>query len=95
MQVMNFIAACSLKNQEFDYSSDELLRKALELKLFEDKKDTIKWASITSEVVDKEEQKKIDIIKERMIKNHGYCDVCSTDVLNYVSSIYARGDPKE
>jgi len=30
-----------------------------------------------------------------MIKNHGYCDICATDVLNYVASIFARGDTKK
>ena len=29
-----------------------------------------------------------------MIKNYDYCDVCATDVLNYVASIFARGDVK-
>jgi serine protein kinase len=29
-----------------------------------------------------------------MIKYYGYCDVCATDVLNYVASIFARGDVK-
>jgi uncharacterized protein YuzB (UPF0349 family) len=27
-----------------------------------------------------------------MIKSLGYCDVCATDLLNYVASIFARGD---
>jgi serine protein kinase len=45
-------------------------------------------------VVDKQTQEKIDIIKSRMIKNYHYCDVCATDVLNYVASIFARGDVK-
>ena len=44
--------------------------------------------------MDKSTQEKIDIIKARMIKNYGYCDVCATDVLNYVASIFARGDVK-
>jgi serine protein kinase len=26
------------------------------------------------------------------MREHGYCDVCSTDVLNFVASIFARGD---
>ncbi len=28
-------------------------------------------------------------------KNLGYCEVCATDVLNFVASIFARGDSKE
>ena len=47
-----------------------------------------------SAVVDKETQEKIDIIKARMIRYYGYNEVSATDVLNYVASIYARGDAK-
>ncbi len=48
-----------------------------------------------SAVVDKDTQEKIDIIKSRLIKNFGYNEVCATDVLNYVASIFARGDAKD
>jgi len=34
-------------------------------------------------------------VKTRLVKNYGYCDVCATDVLNFVASIFARGDTKE
>ena len=69
--------------------------KALELKLFEDQKDTIKLTSLVSNVVDAETQAKIDVVKSRLIQNYGYDDESATDVLNYVASIFARGDTKE
>ena len=65
------------------------------MKLFEDQKDSIKLKNLVSSVVDKETQEKIDLVKDRMMKNYGYCEVCSTDVLNFVASIFARGDAKE
>ena len=71
------------------------LYKKKEMQLFEDRKDSIKLTSLVSNVVDKETQEKIDIVKSRLRKNYGYCDVCATDVLNYVASIFARGDAKE
>ena len=43
-------------------------------------------------VVDKETQEKIDVVKSRLIKNHGYCEICATDALNFVASIFAKGD---
>ena len=46
-------------------------------------------------MVDKETQEKIDLVKDRLMKNYGYCEICSTDVLNFVASIIARGDAKE
>ncbi len=48
-----------------------------------------------SSVVDKESQEKIDVVKSRLIRDHEYCDICATDVLNFVASIFARGDVKE
>jgi serine protein kinase len=64
------------------------------MKLFEDQKDSIKLSTLISSVVDRETQKKIDIVKDRMIRNFGYNEESATDVLNYVASIFARGDAK-
>ncbi len=94
-EIMNYIGALALEGKTFDYRSNERLQKALELKLFEDQKDTIKLTSLISSVVDKETQEKIDVVKARMIKYYGYSDESATDVLNYVASIFARGDVKE
>ena len=41
-----------------------------------------------------ETQEKIDIIKSRLMRYFGYNEVSATDVLNYVASIFARGDAK-
>jgi serine protein kinase len=94
-EIMNYIGALALEGKTFTWRSNERLQKALELKLFEDQKDTIKLTSLVSTVVDRDTQEKIDIVKSRMIKNHHYCEICATDVLNYVASIFARGDTKE
>ncbi len=94
-EIMNYIAALALEGKQFDYKTNERLQKALELKLFEDQKDSIKLTSLVSSVVDKDTQEKIDIVKGRLIKNYAYCDVCATDILNYVASIFARGDSKQ
>jgi serine protein kinase len=93
-EIMNYIAALALDNRSFRWDSNERLRKALELKVFEDQKDTIKLTTLVSSVVDQETQEKIDVVKSRLINSYGYCDICATDVLNYVSSIFARGDTK-
>jgi hypothetical protein len=87
-----YIGALAVDGKHFDYRSNERLHKALELKLFEDQKDTIKLSSLVSSVIDRETQEKIDVVKARLIKNYGYNDVSATDVLNYVASIFARGD---
>ncbi len=94
-EIMNYIGALALEGKKFEWNSNDRLAKALELKLFEDQKDSIKLSSLVSTVVDKETQQKIEVVKTRMIKNHGYCETCASDVLNYVASIFARGDIQE
>ncbi|MGH7142586.1 MAG: PrkA family serine protein kinase [Planctomycetota bacterium] len=94
-EIMNYIGALALEGRKFDYRTNDRLRRALELKLFEDQKDALNLSGVLTDVVDRETQEKIDVVKTRMIKAMGYCEICATDVLNYVASIFARGDTKE
>ncbi|NIR43828.1 MAG: serine protein kinase [Gemmatimonadetes bacterium] len=94
-EIMNYIGALAVEGKSFDYTTNSRLQKALELKLFEDQKDSIKLTSLVTSVMDKESQEKIDVVKGRLIRDYGYCDICATDVLNFVASIFARGDVKE
>jgi serine protein kinase len=94
-EIMNYIGALAIEGRQFDYRANERLHKALELKLFEDQKDSIKLTTLVSAVVDKETQEKIDVVKNRLIRNYGYDEESATDVLNFVASIFARGDVKE
>ena len=82
-------------NRQFDFRMNERLHRALELKLFEDQKDSIKLSTMVSSVVDRETQEKIDIVKSRLIRNFGYDEESATDVLNFVASIFARGQTKK
>src|SRR3989441_9837919 len=66
-EIMNYIGALAVEGRTFDYRTNERLHKALELKLFEDQKDTIKLTTMVSNVVDRETQGKIDIVKQRLI----------------------------
>ena len=90
--VMNHIGSLALEGKQFDYRSEERLHRALELKLFEDQKDTIKLTSMISNIVDKETQEKIEVVKSRLIKNFGYDEISAQVVLEYVASIFAKGD---
>lgn len=93
-EIMNYIGALAVEGKKFNYKMNERLHKAIELKLFEDQKDSIKLTSLVSSVVDKDTQEKIDIVKTRLIKDFGYDEISATDVLHYVASIFARGDLK-
>ncbi len=94
-EIMNYIGALSLDGKKFEFATNARLHKALELKLFEDQRDTIKLKNVVSGVVDDETQAKIDVVKQRLIKYFGYNETSATDVLNYVASIFARGDTKQ
>ena len=64
------------------------------MKLFDETKDSIKISSLSkvSATIDPNTQDKINAVKSRLVKNYGYDERSATDVLNYVGSIFARGD---
>jgi serine protein kinase len=94
-EIMNYIGALAIEGKKFTYDTNDRLRRALEMKLFEDQKDSIKLSSFVSNVIDKETQDKIDVIKDRLIKYYGYNEASAKDVLSYVASIFARGDVRK
>jgi serine protein kinase len=90
-----FIGDLAHKGKTFIWNSNPQLKKALEAKLFEDTKDHIKLSALNmsgATVVDSKIQEKIDAVKERLKKQFGYNDQSARDVLDYVGSIFARGD---
>lgn len=94
-EIMNYMGSLAAKGKSFNYDSNEQLHKALEKKLFEDIKDSIKLSALaqdTATVVDKELLDKINALKQRLIKDFGYDADSAHDVLVYVGSIFARGD---
>lgn len=93
-EIMNYIGALSLEGKRFDYRTNERLHKALERKLFEDQRDTIKLTSLGT-TGNKDTLEKIETVKSRLIKEFGYDEVSAHDVLQYVAGIFARGDVKE
>lgn len=94
-EIMNYMGSLAARGKQFSYDSNEQLHKALEKKLFEDIKDSIKLSALaqdTATVVDKELVDKINALKQRLIKDFGYDEESAHDVLVYVGSIFARGD---
>ena len=95
-EIMNFIGALAVEGKKFEWHTNDRLRRALELKLFEDQKDSIKLKTLVSAVVDKDTQEKIDIIKsaahQELRLQRGQRDRRAQ--LRRVS-IFARGDAKD
>jgi serine protein kinase len=92
-----FIGTQRHRGKEFKWDSNEELRRAIQAKIFEDIKDTIKISSLTKEAaqLDPDLQEKIEAIKTRLIKQYGYNKESASDVLDYVSSIFSRGDVQD
>lgn len=89
-EIMNYIGALALEGKPFTYKDNDRLRRALELKLFDDQKDTIRLSALVSGVVDPETQAKIDVVKARLIRDYGYCEHCASGVLEFAASLFAR-----
>lgn len=93
-EIMNFIGGLAIENKKFTYKSNERLQKALESKLFEDTKSQIKLNTISS-VIDDETQEKINTIKSNLVKKRGYTNESAKIVLDYVTSLLAKGESLE
>ena len=91
-EIVNFIGRVTLRGETFDYASNDKLRRALEAKLIEDNKDQLNLGRMHTATIDKKTQEKFDALKARMIAKFGYNERSATDVIEYVSSIFARGD---
>lgn len=92
--ISSFMGELSHQGKQFKWDSNPELKKALEIKLFEDIKDHIKLSALnTAEVtaVQPDIQEKIDAIKKRLVEQYGYNEKSAQDVLEYVGSIFSRG----
>ena len=94
-ELMNYIAALRIEGQTFDYRQNKRLTRALELKLFEDRRDSIQLTSLVSSVVDPETRAKIDVIRQRLTEEFGYDEKSAEEVLHYVAALFARGEAKK
>jgi serine protein kinase len=94
-ELMNYIAALHIEGKTFDYRQNKRLTRALELKLFEDRRDTIQLTSLVSTVIDPETRQKIDVIRQRLADQFGYDEKSAEQVLQYVAALFARGDSKQ
>jgi len=94
-EMMNYIAALHIEGKTFDYRQNKRLTRALELKLFEDRRDTIQLTSLVSTVVDPETREKIQVIRRRLCEQFSYDEKSAEDVLQYVAALFARGEAKD
>ncbi len=94
-ELMNYIAAMHLEGRRFDYRQNERLSRALELKLFDDRRDSIQLTSLVSTIVDPDTQEKIGVIRDRLMREYGYDELSADEVLQQVAGIFARNKDEE
>ncbi len=94
-ELMNYVASVHLEGETFDYRENERLSRALELKVFEDRRDSIQLTSLVSTVVDPDSQERITLIRDRLVREFGYDELSADFVLDYVANLFARGDARE
>jgi serine protein kinase len=88
-EILIRISSLARKGLTFDYTSHERLKEAIEKKLFADLRDVVKITTSTR-TPDKEQRRKINEVVDRLITEHGYCDVCANEILRYVGSLLNR-----
>jgi serine protein kinase len=91
-ELMNYIAAIHMEGKTFDYRQNKRLTTALELKMFEDHRDSIQLTSLVSSVVDPDTQQKIAVIRDRLMRQFGYDELSADEVLHEVAGLFARAD---
>lgn len=94
-EVMNYIAALHIEGKRFDYRQNQRLTRALELKLFEDQRDSIQLTSLVSSVIDPNTSERIATIRDRLVERFGYTEDSAEDVLRTVANLFARGEAKQ
>ncbi len=89
-ELMNYIAAIHLEGKTFDYRQNKRLTRALELKMFEDRRDSIQLTSLVSTVIDPDTRAKIGVIRDRLMRQFGYDELSADEVLHEVADLFAR-----
>jgi serine protein kinase len=88
-EILIRISSYSRKGRQFEYTSHERLKEAIEKKIFADLKDVVK---ITTSVKtpDPDQLRRINEVVDRLVKDHGYCPVCANELLTYVGTLLSR-----
>jgi serine protein kinase len=88
-EIFRKVAMAHRHGEQFDYTTHDKLKEAIEKQLFEERRDTIKL-TITSRNPDTEHLRKLNEVVETLVAREGYCPECANELLKYVSSLLAR-----
>ena len=88
-EILIRLSSLARRGAKFDYTSHERLREAIEKKLFADLRDIVKITT-SSKTPDAEQLRRINDVVDRLIREQGYCPVCSNELLKYVGTLLNR-----
>ncbi|HED03594.1 MAG TPA: serine protein kinase PrkA, partial [Candidatus Fraserbacteria bacterium] len=90
-EIANWISERARKGEPFNAEDNDRLRRALEKKLWEDKKHNINFSAMVSDKSTDPEHKKRKIEWIEQLKSEfGYCDVCAENVIDHAGAEVAR-----
>ncbi|HZH29531.1 MAG TPA: hypothetical protein VEY11_01955 [Pyrinomonadaceae bacterium] len=88
-EILIRISSFSRKGRQFEYTSHERLKEAIEKKIFADLKDVVKITT-SSRTPDPDQLRRINEVVDRLVKDGGYCPVCANELLTYVGTLLSR-----
>ena len=88
-EIFRKVAMANRRGEQFDYTTHDRLKAAIEKQLFEERRDTSKL-TITSRNPDTEQLRKLNEVIETLVTLEGYCPERANELLKYVSSLLAR-----
>ena len=88
-EILIRISSYARKSKQFEYSSHERLKEAIEKKIFADLKDVVKITT-SAKTPDPDQLRRINEVVDRLVKEHGYCPVCANELLTYVGTLLSR-----
>jgi len=90
-EIANWISERARKGESFNPEDNDRLRRALERKLWEDKKRNINFSAMVSDLsTDPEHKKRKAQWIERLKREFGYCDICAENVIDHAGAEVAR-----
>ena len=88
-EILIRISSYSRKGRQFEYTSHERLKEAIERKIFADLKDVVKITT-SAKTPDPDQLRRINEVVDRLVRDHGYCPVCANELLTYVGTLLSR-----
>lgn len=88
-EILIRISSYARKGRQFEYTSHERLKEAVEKKIFADLKDVVKITT-SAKTPDPDQTRRINDVVDRLVRDGGYCPVCANELLTYVGTLLSR-----